>query len=101
MNASEVEPKMVARGTSVERHNLVRYLLLILGAGYVIVSLYLIFETRSRLSAVTTSEDAAILKLEQRQIAAEDELETSNQALKQQMGVTEKGTPRCLCGHDR
>ena len=81
MNASEVEPTMVTRGTDVERHNLVRYLLLILGAGYVIISLYLIFETRSRLSAVTTSEDAAILKLEQRQIATEDELKTSNQAL--------------------
>ena len=98
MNASEVEPKMVARGTGVERHNLVRYLLLILGAGYVIVSLYLIFETRSRLSAVTTSEDAAILKLQQRQIATEDELKTSNQGLKEKMGVTERGFHAAYAG---
>lgn len=98
MNASEVEPKMVTRGTGVERHNLARYLLLILGTGYVIVSLYLIFETRSRLSAVTTSEDAAILKLEQRQIATEDELKTSNQALKQQLGVTERGLHAAYAG---
>jgi len=98
MSASEVEPKMVTRGTGVERHNLARYLLLILGTGYVIVSLYLIFETRSRLSAVTTSEDAAILKLEQRQIATEDELKTSNQALKQQLGVTERGLHAAYAG---
>ena len=98
MNASEVEPKMGIRGTGVDRHNLARYLLLILGTGYVIVSLYLIFETRSRLSAVTTSEDAAILKLEQRQIATEDELKTSNQALKQQLGVTERGLHAAYAG---
>jgi hypothetical protein len=98
MNASEVEPKMVTRGTGVERYNLGRYLLLILGAGYVIVSLYLIFETRSRLSAVTTSEDAAILKLQQRQIATEDQLKTSNQALKQQLGVTERGLHAAYAG---
>ena len=98
MNASEVEPKMVTRGTGVERHNLVRYLLLILGTGYVIVSLYLIFETRGRLYAVTTSEDAAILKLQQRQIATEGELRTSNQALTQQLGVTERGLHAAYAG---
>ena len=98
MNASEVEPKMVTRGTGVERHNLARYLLLILGTGYVIVSLYLIFETRSRLSAVTTSEDAAVLKLQQRQSATEDELKTSNQALTQQLGVTERGLHAAYAG---
>jgi hypothetical protein len=58
----------------------------------------LILETRSRLSAVTTSEQAAILKLQRRQIATEDELITSNQALKQQLGVTERGLHAAYAG---
>lgn len=98
MNASEVDTATATSGTGVGKHNLVRYLLLILGASYVIASLYLIFETRSRLSAVTTSEQAAILKLQQRQIATEDELKTSNQALKQQLGVTERGLHAAYAG---
>lgn len=98
MNASEVDPATTTSGTGVGKHNLVRYLLLILGASYVIASLYLIFDTRSRLSALTTSEQAAILKLQQRQIATEDELKTSNQALKQQLGVTERGLHAAYAG---
>lgn len=98
MNASEVDPATTTSGTGIGKHNLVRYLLLILGASYVIASLYLIFDTRSRLSALTTSEQAAILKLQQRQIAAEDELKTSNQALKQQLGVTERGLHAAYAG---
>lgn len=98
MNASEVDPATATSGTGVGKHNLVRYLLLILGASYVIASLYLIFDTRSRLSALTTSEQAAILKLQQRQIATEDELKTSNQALEQQLGVTERGLHAAYAG---
>lgn len=98
MNASEVDPATTTSGTGVGKHNLVRYLLLILGASYVIASLYLIFDTRSRLSALTTSEQAAILKLQQRQIATEDELKTSNQALEQQLGVTERGLHAAYAG---
>ena len=77
MNASEVEPKMVTRGTGVERHNLVRYLLLILGTGYVIVSLYLIFECHGGRTQNIKSG-----------------LETT-------AGSYRKGTTRCLCGYER
>lgn len=98
MNASEVDPATATSGTSVGKYNLVRYLLLILGTSYVIVSLYLICDTRTNLAALTASEQAAILKLQQRQIATEDELKTSNQALERQLGLTERGLHAAYAG---
>lgn len=75
-----------------------RYVLLIVAASYVIVSLYLIFDTRNRLTSVVVAQEVAIGKLQQRQAATEDELKASDQTLAKQLGMTERGLQAAYVG---
>jgi len=95
MNTSEVEQQT---DSGVDTGRVVRWTALILAVGYIAVSLYLIMDTRSRLASVTTAQHAAIVQLDARQAATEDELKTSNEALAQQIGTTERGLHAAYAG---
>ena len=75
---------------TTEKRRPLRYVLLAVAAIYVSASLYLIFETRSRLTSAVIAQDAAIERLRERQAATEDDLKASNQALARQLGMTER-----------
>jgi hypothetical protein len=85
-----VEEQVPVRSASVRNHVVVRYILAIIATIYVIVSLYFIFDTRNRLASVAARNAAAIATLQQQGIAEEDNLKTSNKALSQQLGMTER-----------
>jgi hypothetical protein len=55
---------------------------------YVITSSYLIFNTRTQLSAVKAAQAVSIEKLSQGQAVLEQRLEASNEAMAQQLGTT-------------
>jgi hypothetical protein len=80
------------------RFYIVLYVVLILAASYVIVSLYLIFDTRNRLTSAVTAEEAAIGRLQQRQAATENDLKASDEALASQLGLTERQLQAAYAG---
>ncbi len=90
MNSLEVEKQSRLENTGIEKHRVVLYALLLVAASYVILSLYLILDTRSSLTSIAASQKTAIANLQQRQAAIEDELKTSNQALADQLGTTQR-----------
>jgi hypothetical protein len=98
MSTLEVEEKIPVRTSGASSDTVLRRMLLAFAAVYVIVSLYLIFETRSRLTSAVTAQDAAIERLRQRQAVTEDNLKASNQALTQQLGITERGLQAAYAG---
>ena len=98
MNATQVETQAAVENTGLEVQTMVRWGVLIFIVGYIGVSLYLIIDTRSRLASVTAAQSATLAKLEQGQAATEDELKTSNQALAQQINVTERGLHAAYAG---
>jgi len=67
-----------------------RYTLLGVAAVYVILSLYFIVDTRSRLAAHQNAQQIAMKKLSDRQTVAEAQLKSSNEALAQRLGMTEQ-----------
>ncbi len=91
MNSLEVEKQIPAEKMDTDKQRFVRYALLIFAVSYVTVSLYFIFDTRSSLASLAAAEKVAIANLQQRQAATQDDLKVSNQALSQQLGITERG----------
>ncbi len=90
MNVLEVEQQIPIRTAGVRNNSVFRFVLPILATSYVVLSLYFIFDTRSRLASLAASDSAAIASLQQREIATEDNLKRSNQALIQQLGMTQR-----------
>ena len=70
------------------KQNRVRHTLLVLAIIYVLGSLYVILSTRSRLAAVTSSQQAAIKLLEHRQAEMESHLKDSNEVWGARLGLT-------------
>ncbi len=90
MNVLEVEEQIPVRTRTIGKDRILRYVLLSVAAIYIIVSLYFIFNTRSRLASIAAAHDAAIVNLQQRQAATENDLKISSQALTEQLGMTQK-----------
>jgi hypothetical protein len=84
--------------SSISKDTFLRSVLLVVAALYVIVSLYFIFETRSRLTSAVTAQDAAIERLRERQAATEENIKASNENLTQQLGITERGLQAAYAG---
>jgi hypothetical protein len=93
-----VEEQVPIHAASVRNHFVVRYILAIVATSYVIVSLYFIFDTRSRLDSLAANNSAAIRSLQQRETATEADVKTSNQALSQQMGMTQRELQAAYAG---
>ena len=98
MSTLEVEEQIPVPTPNIEKHRLLRYALLIAVASYVIFSSYYISETRSSLASLAVAQRAAMANLQQRQAATEADLKTSNQALSQQLGITERGLQAAYAG---
>ena len=98
MSTPDVKEQIPVQTPNIERHRLLRYALLIAAASYVIWSSYYISETRSSLASLAVAQKAAIANLQQRQAATEDDLKTSNDALSQQLGITERGLQAAYAG---
>jgi len=90
MSVLAVEEQIPVRTTNVGKHALVRYTLLTIAAIYVILSLYLIFNTRTRLASFAAAQKTAIEDLQQRQAATENDLMTTNEAFAHRLGMTER-----------
>jgi rubrerythrin len=93
-----VEEQVPIHAASVRNHIVVRYILAIVATSYVIVSLYFIFDTRSRLDSLAANNSAAITSLQQRETATEANVKTSNQARSQQMGMTQRELQAAYAG---
>ena len=98
MSTLEVEEQIPVRTPNIEKLRLLRYALLIAAASYVIFSSYYISETRSSLASLAVAQKAALANLQQRQAATEADLKTSNQALSQQLGITQRGLHAVYAG---
>ncbi len=98
MSTPDAKEQTPVQTPNIERHRLLRYALLIAAASYVIWSSYYISETRSSLASLAVAQKAAIANLQQRQAATEDDLKTSNDALSQQLGITERGLQAAYAG---
>ncbi len=90
MNLLEVEEQSTVGTSSTSKSPRVVYVLLVITAVYIIFSLYLIFNTRSRLTASEAAQQASIAKLVQRESQTQSELKASSDALAQRMGMTEQ-----------
>ncbi|MGA3128558.1 MAG: hypothetical protein ABSD13_17785 [Candidatus Korobacteraceae bacterium] len=82
MNLFEVEDQSTVATSSPSKSSRVVYVLLVVTAVYIIFSLSLIFNTRSRLAASEAAQQASIANLAQHQ--------ASSGALAQRMGMTEQ-----------
>jgi hypothetical protein len=98
MNVLDVEEQVPVRTEDVRDKRFVRYVLPVLATTYVVVSLYFIFDTRSRLASLAASETAAITELRQREAVTEKNVKGSNQALSQQLGMTERELQAAYAG---
>jgi hypothetical protein len=98
MNVLEVEPQIPVRTSAVRNNSVFRFVLPIVAISYVLVSLYFIFDTRSRLTSLAASDSAAITRLQQREIATEDNWKRSDQALSQQLGMTQRELQAAYAG---
>jgi hypothetical protein len=98
MSTPDVEEQIPAPTANIENHRLLRYALLIAAVSYVILSSYYIWETRSSLASLAGTQKVAIANLQQRQAATEADLKTSNQALSQQLGITQRGLQAAYAG---
>jgi hypothetical protein len=98
MSTFELEEQVPVQTGKIEKHRLLRYALLIAATTYVILSSYYISETRSSLASLAEAQKTAIANLQQRQAATEADLKTSNQALSQQLVITERGLQAAYAG---
>ena len=64
--------------------------LLVIAVIYVIASLYFIFETRSRLTALEAENKSSMEALKQHQVTTDHNLKASTEALAQRLGMTEQ-----------
>ena len=98
MSTPAVNKQISVQNSSISKDAILRSALLVLAALYVVVSLYFIFETRSRLTSAVTAEDAAIERLREHQAATDENLKASNDHLTQQLGITERGLQAAYAG---
>ena len=98
MSTLKVEEQIPVPPPNIQKHRFLRYALLIVAASYVILSSYYISETRRSLASLAVAQKAAIANLQQRQAATEADLKTSNLALSQQLGNTERGLHAAYAG---
>jgi hypothetical protein len=98
MSTLAVEKQINVRTSGASNDTILRRALLAVAVIYIILSLYLIFETRSRLTSAVTAQDAAIERLRERQAATEEAFKASNNALTQQLGITERGLQAAYAG---
>ena len=98
MSTPAVNEHISVQTSSISKDTILRSALLVVAALYVIVSLYFIFETRSRLTSAVTAQDAAIERLRERQAATEENLKASNENLTQQLGITARGLQAAYAG---
>ncbi len=96
--STAVEEQISVGTPKVSKDMILRYVLLILAAIYVILSLCLISETRKRLTSAISAQEAAIEKLQQRQAATEDELKASEETTAKQLGLTENQLQAAYAG---
>ncbi len=90
MNLFEVEDQSTVATSSPSKSSRVVYVLLVVTAVYIIFSLSLIFNTRSRLAASEAAQQASIANLAQHQAQMESDFKASSGALAQRMGMTEQ-----------
>jgi hypothetical protein len=98
MSTLAVDKQINVRTSGASNDTILRRALLAIAVIYIILSLYLIFETRSRLTSAVMAQDAAIERLRERQAASEENLKASNNALAQQLGITERGLQAAYAG---
>ena len=98
MSTPAANGEISVQKSSISKDTILRSALLVLAAFYVIVSLYFIFETRSRLTSAVTAQDAAIERLRERQAATDENVKASNDHLTQQLGITERGLQAAYAG---
>jgi len=98
MSTLAVEKQIDVRTSGASNDTILRRALLAVAVIYIILSLYLIFETRSRLTSAVTAQDAAIERLREREAVTEENLKASNQALTRQLGITERGLQAAYAG---
>ena len=98
MITTEVEKETTIESSKIEAHRIVRWAALTLLLGYIVSSLYLITDTRSRLASLTAAQSATFAQLQERQAVTQNELERSNQTLAQQINVTERGLHAAYAG---
>jgi hypothetical protein len=98
MSTLAVEKQINVRTSGASSDTTLRRALLAVAVIYIILSLYLIFETRSRLTSAVTAQDAAIERLRERQATTEENLKESNTVLTQQLGITERGLQAAYAG---
>jgi len=91
MSTPDVKEQIFVQTLNIEKLRLLRYVMLIAAASYVILSTYYISETRSSLASLAAAQKAAIANLQQRQAATDDDVKASSLALSQQLGITERG----------
>ena len=90
MNSLHVEERSTVESSGASRGTSLPYALLVVVTIYIITSLYLIVDTRSRLESTEAGQWASIEALKQRQNRTESEVKSSNDALAQRLGVTEQ-----------
>ena len=98
MNTMEMEKQTAVGSTGLEAQTVIRWSALIFMVAYIAVSSYLIRDTRTRLAAATAAQNADFAKLHESQVATQEELKNSNQALAQQINVTERGLHAAYAG---
>jgi len=98
MSTLAVEKQINVRTSGASSDTILRRALLAVAVVYIILSLYLIFETRSRLTSAVTAQDAAIERLRERQAASEENFRASNKVMAQQLGITERGLQAAYAG---
>lgn len=98
MSTPAVNGQISVQTSSISKETILRSALLVIAALYILLSLYLIFDTRSRLTSAVTAEDAAIERLRERQSATEANLKASNENLTRQLGITERGLQAAYAG---
>jgi len=90
MNSLQVEKRNAVYTSSASKSTLLPYLLVIVTTICFILSLYLNFNTRSRLESSEAGQWASIERLKQRQSQLENELKASEDTPAQQLGMTEQ-----------
>ena len=100
MTPCETEAETGEQTSSADKNRLGRYVVLILAATDVFVSLYFILDTRNRLAAQGAAQQASIEQLEQRQGNLEAQIKASNEVWAKRLGITVQQLQTQLQGYD-
>ncbi len=98
MSAVELKEQNPAMPPTIGKLGLLRYGLVAIAGIYIILSLYLIVNTRSRLASFAAAQKTAVADLQQRQAATENDLKATSAALTQQVGVTQRELQAAYAG---